>query len=72
MVGTLGSYLSPLEVCIMASGTEKLILREGALRSVPAQATLGTVSEVHDVFRNKDLTSTVFLWRVRRETVICI
>ena len=43
-VGTLVSYLPPLEVCIVASDTEKLILREGALRSVPAQGTLSIVT----------------------------
>ena len=40
----------------------KLVLRKGAWKSVPAQETLGLVSEVHSVFSNWDLSSTSEGW----------
>lgn len=33
----------------------KLVLKDEAFRSIPVQGSLGFVSEVHSVFRNKDL-----------------
>lgn len=42
----------------------KLVLSEEALRSVPAQESLSTVSKVHCVYSNRDLASTSW-WQPR-------
>lgn len=42
----------------------KLVLNEEALRSVPAQESLSTVSKVHCVYSNRDLASTSW-WQPR-------
>ena len=35
----------------------KLVLREGAFKSIPAQGCLGPASKMHDAFRNRDFPS---------------
>lgn len=44
---------------MVPSGTKKIILGEGAFSSVPAQRSLGPVSEMHGVFSNSDLPSAL-------------
>lgn len=42
----------------MPSGNTKLVLREEAIPSVPAQRLLGPTSGVHGVFNDRHLPST--------------
>ena len=60
---------------------EKVVFREEAFRSVPAQGPLGLVSEVHGVFSNRALPIALEgkqeKWQVYSgvavgETIICI
>lgn len=56
-VGLLvASFLWKLTECFPVP--QKLVLREDAFKTVPAQGPLGPVSDVHSIFSNRDLLST--------------
>lgn len=55
--GLFSCSSSPLEAHILLI-TWKLVLREGAFRSVPSQGPLGPLSKVHTMFTNRDLPFT--------------
>lgn len=57
MGGTIDCFLSS-EACLISSGALKLVFREEAFRSVPAQEPLGPASKIHGVFSSRNLPCT--------------